>query len=47
MRALLSIHGSRREVEPTLGPAVWLRALGAGGCAAPLATGVTQAGERR
>jgi len=47
MRVLLSTHGSRRDVEPMAGPAVRLRALGAEGCDALVATGVTPAEERR
>jgi UDP:flavonoid glycosyltransferase YjiC (YdhE family) len=44
MRALLSTYGSRGDVEPMVGLAVQLRALGAEGCAALVATGVTPAG---
>jgi UDP:flavonoid glycosyltransferase YjiC (YdhE family) len=44
MRVLLSTYGSRADVEPMVGLAVQLRALGAEGCDAPVATGVTPAG---
>jgi hypothetical protein len=44
MRVLLSTYGSRGEVEPRAGFAVQLRALGAEGCDALLATGVVPAG---
>ena len=45
MRALLSTYGSRRGVEPMVGLAVQLRALGAAeGCDALVATGVMPAG---
>jgi UDP:flavonoid glycosyltransferase YjiC (YdhE family) len=44
MRVLLSTYGSRGDVEPTVGLAVQLRALGAKGCDALVATGVTPAG---
>jgi hypothetical protein len=44
MRAFLSKYGSRGGVEPTVGLAVKLRALGAKGCDAPVATGVMPAG---
>jgi UDP:flavonoid glycosyltransferase YjiC (YdhE family) len=44
MRVLLSTDGSRGAVEPMVGLAVQLRALGAEGCDAPAATGVMPAG---
>ena len=44
MRVLLSAHRSRGDVEPMVGLAVQLRALGAEGCDALVATGVTPAG---
>jgi UDP:flavonoid glycosyltransferase YjiC (YdhE family) len=44
MRVLLSTHGSRGNVEPMVGLVVQLRALGAEGCDALVATGVTPAG---
>ena len=44
MRALLSTYGSRGDVEPMVGLAVQLRALGADGCDALVASGVTPAG---
>jgi hypothetical protein len=44
MRVLLSTYGSRADVEPMVGLAVQLRALGADGCDALVATGVTPAG---
>jgi UDP:flavonoid glycosyltransferase YjiC (YdhE family) len=44
MRVLLSTYGSRGDVEPMVGLAVHLRALGAEGCDALVATGVTPAG---
>jgi hypothetical protein len=44
MRVLLSSYGSRGDVEPMLGRAGQLRALGAEGCAALLAIGMTPAG---
>jgi UDP:flavonoid glycosyltransferase YjiC (YdhE family) len=44
MRVLLSTYGSRGDVEPLVGLAVQLRALGAEGCDALGATGVTPAG---
>ena len=44
MRVLLSTYGSRGDVEPMVGLAVQLRALGAEGCDALVATGVTLAG---
>jgi UDP:flavonoid glycosyltransferase YjiC (YdhE family) len=44
MRVLLSTYGSRGDVEPMVGLAVQLRALGAQGCDALVATGVTPAG---
>jgi hypothetical protein len=44
MRVLLSTYGSRLDVEPLVGPAVQLRALGAEECDALVATGVTPAG---
>jgi hypothetical protein len=47
MRVLLSTYGSREDVEPMVGPAVQLRALGAEGCDALVATGVMAAGVRR
>ena len=43
MRVLLSTYGSRGDVEPMVGLAVQLRALGAEGCDALVATGVTPA----
>jgi UDP:flavonoid glycosyltransferase YjiC (YdhE family) len=43
MRVLLSTHGSRGDVEPMAGLAVQLWALGAEGCDALVATGVTPA----
>jgi tRNA nucleotidyltransferase/poly(A) polymerase len=47
MHVLLSTYGSRGDVEPMVGGAVRLRALGAKGCDAPFATGVTPAGVSR
>jgi UDP:flavonoid glycosyltransferase YjiC (YdhE family) len=47
MRLLLSTYGSRGDVEPMVGLAVQLRALGAEGCDALVATGGTPAGVRR
>jgi UDP:flavonoid glycosyltransferase YjiC (YdhE family) len=44
MRVLLSTYGSRGDVEPMVGLAVQLRALGAERCDALVATGVTPAG---
>jgi UDP:flavonoid glycosyltransferase YjiC (YdhE family) len=44
MRVLLSTYGSRGDVEPMVQLAVQLRALGAEGCDALVATGVTPAG---
>jgi hypothetical protein len=44
MRELLSTCRSRGDVEPTVGLAVQSRALGAEGCDALVATGVTPAG---
>ena len=44
MRVLLSAYGSREDVEPMVGPVVQLRALGAKGCDALVATGVTPTG---
>jgi hypothetical protein len=44
MRVLLSTYGSRRDVEPMVGLAVQLRALGAEGCDSLVATGVMPAG---
>jgi UDP:flavonoid glycosyltransferase YjiC (YdhE family) len=44
MRVLLSTSGSRGNAEPTVGLAVQLRALGAEGCDALAAGGVTPAG---
>jgi UDP:flavonoid glycosyltransferase YjiC (YdhE family) len=44
MRVLLSTYGSRGDVEPMVGLAVQSRALGAVGCDALVATGVTPAG---
>jgi UDP:flavonoid glycosyltransferase YjiC (YdhE family) len=46
MRVLLSTYASRGDVEPMVGLAVQLRALGAEGCDAPIATGVMPAGVR-
>jgi hypothetical protein len=42
--ASLSTSGARGDVEPTVGLAVQLRALGAEGCDALVATGMTPAG---
>ena len=47
MRVLLSTYGSRGDVEPMVGLAVQLRALGGEGRDAPAATAVTPAGVRR
>jgi UDP:flavonoid glycosyltransferase YjiC (YdhE family) len=47
MRVLLSAYGSRGDVEAMLGLAVQLRALGAEGCDALVATGVMSAGVQR
>jgi hypothetical protein len=47
MRVLLSTYGSRGDVEPMVGLAVQLRALGAEGCDALVATGVTPDGAWR
>jgi UDP:flavonoid glycosyltransferase YjiC (YdhE family) len=44
MRVLLSTYGSRGDAEPMVGLAVRLRALGAEGCDALVATDVTPAG---
>jgi UDP:flavonoid glycosyltransferase YjiC (YdhE family) len=44
MRVLLSTYGSRGDVEPIAGLAAQLRALGAEGCDALVASGVTPAG---
>ena len=44
MRVLLSTYGSRGDIEPLVGLAVQLRALGAEGCDALVASGVTPAG---
>ena len=44
MRELLSTYGPRGDVEPMVGLAVPFRALGAEGCDALVATGVTPAG---
>ena len=44
MRALLSTYGSRGDVGPMVRLAVPLRALGAEGCDAPVATGMVPAG---
>jgi hypothetical protein len=44
MRVLLSTYGSHWEVEPMVGLAVQLRALGSERCDALVATGVTPAG---
>ena len=46
MRVLLSTYGSRGDVEPMVGLTVKLRALGAEGCDALVATGVMVAGVR-
>jgi hypothetical protein len=49
MRVLMSTYGSRGDVEPMVGLAVQLRALGAAaeGCDALVATGVTPTGAWR
>jgi UDP:flavonoid glycosyltransferase YjiC (YdhE family) len=47
MRAFLSTDGSRGDVEPMAGLAVQLRTLGAEGCDALVATGMTPAGAWR
>jgi UDP:flavonoid glycosyltransferase YjiC (YdhE family) len=44
MRVLLSTYGSRGDVDPMVALAGRLRALGADGCDALVATGVTPAG---
>jgi UDP:flavonoid glycosyltransferase YjiC (YdhE family) len=44
MRVLLSTYGSCGDVEPMVGLAVQLRAVGAEGFDALVATGVTPAG---
>jgi hypothetical protein len=44
MRVLLSTYGSRGDIEAMVGLAVQLRALGAEGCEALVATGVMPAG---
>ena len=44
MRVLLSTCRSRGDVDPLVGLGVQLRALGAEGCDALVATGVTPAG---
>ena len=44
MRVLLSTYGSLEDVEPMVGVAVRLGTLGAEGCDALVATGVTPAG---
>jgi hypothetical protein len=41
---VLSMYGSRGDVEPMVALAVQLRPLGAEGCDAQVATGVTPAG---
>ena len=41
---MLSTYASRGDVEPMMGLAVPLQALGAEGCDALVATGVTRAG---
>ena len=46
MRVSLSTYGSRASAEPMVGLAVQLRALGAEGCAAMVATGEMPAGVR-
>jgi hypothetical protein len=46
LRVLLSTYGSRGHVEALVGLAVRLRALGAEGCDALVATGVMPAGVR-
>ena len=43
MRVLLAMPRSRGDVEPMVGLAEQSRALGAGGCGALVATGVTPA----
>jgi hypothetical protein len=47
MRLLLSTHGSYRDAEPMARLALELRALGAEGCDALVATGIVPAGVRR
>jgi UDP:flavonoid glycosyltransferase YjiC (YdhE family) len=47
MHVLLSTYASRGDVEPMVGLAVRLRALGAEGCDALVATGVMPAGTWR
>ena len=44
MRVLLSPRESREDVQPMVGLAVQLRALGVEGCYSLVATGVTPAG---
>jgi UDP:flavonoid glycosyltransferase YjiC (YdhE family) len=44
MRVLFSTYGSRGDVEPLVGLAVQLRALGAEGCDALVPTDVMPAG---
>jgi hypothetical protein len=47
MHVLLSTYGSRGDLEPMVGGAARLRALGAKGCAALVASGVTPVGVSR
>jgi len=44
MRVLLSTYGSRGDIDPMVGGAVQLRALGAERCDSLVATGMTPAG---
>jgi UDP:flavonoid glycosyltransferase YjiC (YdhE family) len=46
MRVLLSTYASRGDVEPMVGLAAQVRALGAAECGALVATSVTLAGVR-
>ena len=47
MRVLSSTYGSRVDVEPMVGLAAQLRAIGAEECVSLVATGMTPAGVRR
>ena len=44
MRVVLSMNGSREDIQPMVGDALQFRPLGAEGCDAPVATGVTPIG---
>ena len=47
MRVLSSLYESRSDVGPTMGPAVHVRALGAGECDGKVAIGVLPMGRCR